>query len=310
MNEVRRGNRFRFSFGAVIAKGTSKPTALFPFFRVDLVERLVFRRNKIRMLDAKSVVNHSIGNRIVILRHDFQRMSGLRIVDIVPQQRRPVALNQLPHMRIRVFPICFTLRFHGLVIRCDADWSRHKRPIVSTRIIESHPQTLSAHGSRKLPNNVARRVLSIGRQRRVLRCARPQGKSVMVLRRQHHIFRSSRAKHLRPRVRIPFLNFTVKYRRKIVVVVIGSVMFAVVFLGRRTFQPHRIQIPFRIGIARNVVLRTEIMLRMNQWRPARNGIQAPVNKNPQLRVRIPLWERVLIERFDRRFILLRLLRKR
>ncbi len=308
MNQVRSRNRLRFAFRAVISKRSAQPAALFPFFRINLVHLLVFRRPEIRMWHSKTVINHAVGNCVVILRHNFQSVPGLRVINVVPQHRGLVALNQLPHLRVRVISVRRTLWFHLLVVRRLANRSRHKRPVISARIVKPHSHVLLAYRRRELAHDVPRGMLPVRRQSRIPCRARPQRESIMMLRRQHHILRTRLTKHLGPRFRIPLLNLFIENRREIVVVIVRPVMFAVIFLRRRSFEAHRVQIPFRVRIEHDVVLRRKIVLRMLQRRPPRHRIQPKVNKYPQLGVVVPLRQRMLIQRFNCRLVFLRRLR--
>src|SRR6266404_7261571 len=101
-----------------------------------------------------------------------------------------------------------------------------------------------------------------------------------MLRREDDVFRSSATKSLCPGIGIPFLSLAIKGRSKVVVVVIGAVVFTMVSLGRRAIQSHAVEVPLCVRIVSNVILRVKIMPRMNKGGPTRNGIQTPVYKDP------------------------------
>src|SRR6476660_9783969 len=101
-----------------------------------------------------------------------------------------------------------------------------------------------------------------------------------MLRSEHDIFGPCAAQYLRPGIGPQFLGLTIKNRSKIVVIVIGAVVFTMVSLGRRAIQPHAVEIPFCVRIVSDVVLRVKIMPRMNKGGPTRNGVQTPVYKDP------------------------------
>src|ERR1700746_2804254 len=95
---------------------------------------------------------------------------------------------------------------------------------------------------------------------------------------KHHVLRARIMKQFGPRVGTPLLNRSVKDWSEVVIVVAGAVMLAVVGLGRRPIESHAVQVPFRVRIVGNVVLGREVMLGMNQGRPAGDGVESPVNE--------------------------------
>src|SRR6266853_2757795 len=135
----------------------------------------------------------------------------------------------------------------------------------------------------------------------------PQGEAIVMLGGEHDIFRAGIAKYLRPGIWVPFLDLLIEDGSEVVVVVIRAVMVAVIGLSRRALQAHAVQIPFGIGIVRDVVHRLEIMLRVNQWRPTRNGIESPVDKYSELSAGVPLRKGMLIQGFQCGFVVRRCL---
>src|SRR5258708_17659301 len=101
-----------------------------------------------------------------------------------------------------------------------------------------------------------------------------------MFRSENDIFGPCAAKYLRPGIGIPFLRFAIKNSSKIVVIVLSAIMFTMVSLGRRAFQPHAVEVPLCIRIVSDVVLRVKIMLGMNQGGPTRNRVETPVYKYP------------------------------
>src|SRR6266851_539201 len=225
-------------------------------------------------------------------------MAGLGIVDVVPEHGRMVALDEFPHVRVSVFAVSLALRLHRFIIRGNADGTRYKSPVVAAGVVEAHAQTLFADGGSQLTNNVARSMLPFGWQLRVWRRTGPEGKSIMMLGGEHDIFRAGVMEYFGPCAGIPFLNLPVEVRSKVVVIVVSAIMLAMVGLGRRSVESHAVQVPLRIGIVTDVVLRSEVMLRMNERSPAGNGIETPVNEYPKLCVSVPLRKWMPIERFN------------
>ena len=87
-------------------------------------------------------------------------------------------------------------------------------------------------------------------------------------------------KDLCPGIGIPFLNLAIKGRSKVVVIVISAIGFTMVSLGRRALQSHGVQVPLCIRILSNVVLRCEIVLRVDERGPTRNRVKTPMYKYP------------------------------
>ena len=125
---------------------------------------------------------------------------------------------------------------------------------------------------------------------------------------EDHIFRAGVAECPGPGVGIPFLDLLVKDGRKVVVIVVGAVVLAMVSLGRRPVDSHHVQIPLGVGIVLDVVGCPEIVLGVDQGSPARNRVKAPMNKYPQFCVGIPLRQGMLIERFEGGLVVRRSLR--
>src|SRR5580700_2494570 len=130
----------------------------------------------------------------------------------------------------------------------------------------------------------------------------------MMLGGEHDIFRASVVENFGPRARIPLLNLPVEDRSKVVVIVVSAIMLAMVGLGRRSVESHAVQVPLRVGIVSDVVLRSEVVLRVNERGPARNGIKTPVNEYPKFCVGIPFRKWMLVERFETWFEVRRRLR--
>src|SRR4029077_8803838 len=116
IDEIGGSDGFGFAFGAVVAEGAAEAAALFPLGGTDLVESLVLGRLEIGMFDTEAVVNHAIGDGVVVFGHDFERMAGFGIVNIVPEDGGMVTLDEFAHMGIGIFPVGFGLRLDGLIV--------------------------------------------------------------------------------------------------------------------------------------------------------------------------------------------------
>ena len=154
-----------------------------------------------------------------------------------------------------------------------------------------------------MPRIQGQRRAGIGRR------ARPQREPLVVFAGQHHVLRPRLAKHRRPLVGIPLPALFVKRLGKLVVVVMRPVMLAIVRLGRRPRDAHRVQIPLGIGVVLDVIVVAKVVVRMIQRRPSRHRIKPPVNEDAQLGPRVPLRQRMLVQRLNRRLILHRRLRR-
>ncbi len=66
------------------------------------------------MLDAEAVVDDAVGNGVVVVGFDAERIAGLGPVDVVPEQRGLVAGDQLVDLRIGVFAVGFGFGLDGL----------------------------------------------------------------------------------------------------------------------------------------------------------------------------------------------------
>src|SRR6202022_3635982 len=86
-------------------------------------------------------------------------------------------------------------------------------------------------------------------------------------------------KYLRPRIRIPLLNLAVEDWSEIVIVVVCAVVFAVIILGWGPVETHAVEVPLRVRIVGDVILGREIVLRVDQRRPAWDRVKAPVDKD-------------------------------
>src|ERR1700745_444176 len=181
-------------------------------------------------------------------------MAGLRVVDVVPKDRRMVALDEFPHLRVSVLAISLALRLHRFIISWTTDRTGDKCPVVAARVVEAHAQTLFVDSSGQLADEIARGVLPIGRQFGVWRRTGPQRKPFMMLTREHHIFCAGVVEDFRPDIGLPLLYLTVEDGSEVVVIIVSAIVLAMVSLRRRSIESHRVQVPFSVGIVFDVVL--------------------------------------------------------
>src|SRR5580704_16570476 len=216
-----------------------------------------------------------------------------------------VTLDQFPKLGIDVLAIGLALRLDRLIVSRSPNRTRHEGPIITAGIIKTHAQALLVDGGGQLANNIAGGVSPVRRQLGVQCRARPKCEPIVMFSGQNHIFRAGVTEGLGPVVRTPFLDFLIEEGSEIVVVVVGSVMLAMVSLGRGSVDTHNIQIPLSIGIVLDVVGCREVVLGMDQRSPARNRIKAPMNKYSQFCVGIPLRQKMLVQRSKGRLVVRR-----
>lgn len=124
----------------------------------------------------------------------------------------------------------------------------------------------------------------------------------MVLGGEDYIFGARVMEYPGPCLGIPVLSVTVKRGCEIVVVIVRAEVLAMIGLRGRSIDSQTVQIPLRVGIVQHIVGVGEIVLRMHERRPSRHRVQPPVNEDAQLGVGIPRRKRMLIERFESRFV--------
>src|SRR6266576_1821506 len=132
--------------GAIVTKRAPEASAFLPFLGIDFVQSLIFRRNEVGVLHAEPIVDHAIWDGLIVFGHDLKRMAGLRVVNIVPKNCRLIARDNFSDLSVRILSIGLALRLHLLVVSRDADGSGNECPVVSARIVKSHPQTLLIDG--------------------------------------------------------------------------------------------------------------------------------------------------------------------
>ena len=126
----------------------------------------------------------------------------------------------------------------------------------------------------------------------------PEREAIMVLGGQDDVLGSRGPENFGPGVGIPLFDFCVKGGSEIVVVVIGPVRFAMIFLRWRAVNSHGVEIPFGVGIVEDIVLGREIVGGMDERSPTGEGVESPMNEDAEFGVAVPGWKRVAIKRFD------------
>src|SRR6266567_8188203 len=91
-------------------------------------------------------------------------MPRLWIIDVIPQDGRMITVDELPHLRVNVRAIGLALRLYLVIIGCRANGTRHKRPVVAARVVETHSQAFFTHRGAQLADDVSGCVLTIGGQ--------------------------------------------------------------------------------------------------------------------------------------------------
>ena len=83
------------------------------------------------MFDAEAVVNHALGDGIVVFGHDVEGMAGLGIIDVVPEDGGMVALDEFAHVGVGIFSVGVGLRLHGLIVGGNTDRARNECPVIA-----------------------------------------------------------------------------------------------------------------------------------------------------------------------------------
>ena len=93
------------------------------------------------MLDSETIVNDAIRDSVVILCHQFKRMTGLGIVDIVPKHGRMVALDEFAKLGIGILSVGLALRLDRLGESAGVRMGPStKVSIISAGVIKTHAQ--------------------------------------------------------------------------------------------------------------------------------------------------------------------------
>ena len=138
-------------------------------------------------------------------------------------------------------------------------------------------------------------MLAVARERGIRYFAWPESEALVMFAGKNDIFGSGGAEDFSPGVGIPLFDLLIESDSEIVVVVIGAVGLAMIFLRGRTIDAHGVVIPFGVGIVGDVILRTEIVIGMDQRSPARDRVEPPMNKDAELCVVIPSGKSMLTE---------------
>src|ERR1700740_1419824 len=125
----------------------------------------------------------------------------------------------------------------------------------------------------------------------------------MVFAGENNVARSCFAKDRGHFIGVPFLNFTVESRRKVIVVEIRAIVFAMIGLRWRAVDAHYVVVPLGVWVVLDVVGRREVRVRMRERSPARCGVESPMDEDSELRAGVPLRQRMTVERFEGGFVL-------
>lgn len=118
----------------------------------------------------------------------------------------------------------------------------------------------------------------------------------MMLGGQHDIARTHGLEQRGPFVRLPLLVVEVKGFGKAVVVVTGAILRHMVGIGFRFLQPDRVEIPLRVRVLVEPLVPVHLAQFSRGRRPGRDGIEAPMHKDAELGVGIPVRQRMTPQR--------------
>src|SRR5208282_4957942 len=164
------------------------------------------------------------------------------------------------------------------------------------------------HRRHELPHEVASRLVS--RARQIADLTRPQQIAVGMLGCQHDVASTRLVKQLRPVVRHPLPRLALEDGLEVFVGEMLAEGAVVVRASGSVVELQAVEIPLRVRILAEVrveaALGDDAIRIFSRGRPARYGVKTPVNEDPELRVLIPVRQRMSPDRFERRFVMLRL----
>ncbi len=262
-----------------------------------IAQALAFRRHR-----QPAVVQHALRHGVVVVGEEFQLVvERRRPGDVVPQNRGPIAVDQLAGLRIGIGRIVATRR-RAHEIAQGAQRLAVERPVDAAGIIDTETQPRRAHGIRQLADDVARArpVLLV----RIGHGGGPQAETVVMLGDEDDVFGAGIGEGLGPVGRIPSLQPVQETGAEILVgcVVVGRGMeFRAVALRHLD----RVPVPFairRLGDGDVVLVAEGLRDRSGFRREGGDREQAPMDEDAELGILEPLRHGMRGERVERGFI--------
>ena len=231
----------------------------------------------------EAVVDDAFGHGVVIISKQGPHIRARWVADVVPHTGGAVAIGQFAPMGVGIGHIFGALGHRHKQIADVLNDVRVKGPVESSRIIEPHGQALGTDRITQFPHQIAGDLV-IGDERVGLLTG-PQQKAIVVFGGQYHVFGTRIGKQLGPCAGVPLGCPRIEVSGKSGIGHI-AILFGMVGGGGAVGDPHRIHVPFGIGVAgkpgRPAFTGNHIVERSGGRCPARHRIQPPVNENPQL----------------------------
>ena len=244
---------------------------------------------------AEAVVDDSVLVGVVIMCEQvFERiLADLGPTDVIPEQGRLIGVDQLLALRIDKIGICVGGRAVASAVRFAEDGLIIERPVVIAGVIQAHLHLRVTHSLGQLARDVAHGAAAGRGEVRVL--AGEQAEAVMMLRDQHDVFRAGLLEQRGPLLRVPV--FGLPHVREALVGEIFPVGLDVVLVRWALANAYGVGVPLGIGIVGVPVVLGRNFAELEGWVcVGGHGIRAPVDENADLRVVIPLRDRVRAQR--------------
>ena len=253
---------------------------------------------------APAVVDDALLHRVVVVREELGQVAAARPRDVVPQDGRLVAVDELAAVRRDVVDVLATVGDgqHG-VGRLGQD-RVVVGPVVAARVVEAHAHPLGAHGLGQVADEVTLGVVLP--LRRVPDGRGPQGEPVVVFGREHDVAGAGDLTQVGDGVEVGPGRGVVERLDEPVVGVVVAVDLGVVPLGRAAHDLHAVEVPLGVGVLPQHPLRAVLDEQLldvgHPRRPARHRIEAPVEEDPQLGVVVPDGHSMVADGFPRPLI--------
>jgi hypothetical protein len=276
----------------VVAEGQADAAAVLPRGG-GLVRQvqLVFTGPEVPVGVAPAVVDHAVRHRGVVVPEQLEQaqgpvvLAGVRPLDVVPQHVRPVAVDQVPHVEVRIRRVRRVHRppfVHGGV-RVERRQIGHV-PVETAGVVHAEPQARGPGGAGEFADQIAARApahrVAAGGAGRV-----PQRDAVVVLGGRDDVAGAGPGEQRRPRRRVERVGLPRVEESVVRCVAVG---LAVVGAGRAVVEPDRVEVPLGVRVVPEpdrVVDRPELA---GGFSPRGHGVGAPVDEDAELGVAVPV----------------------
>ena len=246
-----------------------------------------------------AIVHDAVGDGPVVVAEQSFRVAVRRRVDVVPQDRGVIAIDEFAPLLVDEARVFRLRRREPESIEDRRERRLEERPVDTARVVDAHAHAVGAHRVGEFADDVARRmpVLATG----VRHGTRPQLVAVVVLGHEHDVARPRRAEQVRPLARLPRVEPVAEDPGEALVGEVGAPGRAVVLPGTAALDRHRVAVPLAVGVMLqeplDPVRREEVVgtrrvgedhLRVERaFGPRGNRERPPVDHDPELGVGIP-----------------------